>query len=147
MTSPSQDPRPGSGHPPSWAGAPGFTPGIDGLPPHVPMPGAPPYPEAPEHAPPPVGQPARRTRFVTALGAAAVWAGVNIVLVLAVAGAPPGPAAFGQLIGALIIPTLLAAVAVRAIARRRVWAFWLLVLLAAPFFWVLRAVFIALPAS
>jgi hypothetical protein len=111
------------------------------------MPGAPPYPETPEHAPPPVGQPARRTRFGTALGAAAVWAGVNLVLVLAVAGAPPGPAAFGQLVGALIIPTLLAAVAVRAIARRRAWVFWQLVLLAAPFFWVFRAVLIALSAS
>jgi hypothetical protein len=111
------------------------------------MPGAPPYPEASEQAPPPVGQPARRTRFGRALGAAAVWAGVNLVLVLAVAGAPPGAGALGRLVGALIVPTLLAALGVWAIARRRAWAFWLLVLLAAPLFWVLRAVFIALPAS
>jgi hypothetical protein len=74
-----------------------------------------------------------------------VWAGVNIVLVLAVAGPPPSGRAAGQLVGALIIPTLLAGLAVWAIARRRPWAFWLLVLLAAPFFWVFRAFFIALP--
>jgi hypothetical protein len=111
------------------------------------MPGAPPYPAAPEHVPPPVGQRARRTRFGTALGAAAVWAVVNVVLVVAVAGAPPGPAAFGQFVGALILPTVLAALVVWTIARRRAWSFWLLVLLAAPFFWVLRAVVNALPAS
>lgn len=111
------------------------------------MPGAPPYPEEAEPAPPPVGQQARRTRFGRALGAAAVWAGVNLVLVLAVAGAPPGAGAFGQLVGALVVPTLLAALAVWVIARRRAWAFWLLVLMAAPFFWVLRAVLIALPAG
>jgi hypothetical protein len=108
------------------------------------MPGAPPYPEAPEHGPPPIGRPARRTRFVTALGAAAVWAAVNVVLVVAVAGVPP---AFGWFAVALIVPTVLAALAVWVIARRRAWAFWLLVFLAAPLFWVLRAVFIALPAS
>ncbi len=111
------------------------------------MPGAPPYPGTPEHTPPPVGLPARRTRFGKALGAAAVWAAVNLVLVLAVAGAPPGPGALGRLVGALIIPTLLAALVLWAIARRRAWAFWLLVLFAAPLFWVLRAFFIALPAS
>ncbi|WP_147254101.1 hypothetical protein [Pseudonocardia hierapolitana] len=147
MATPPKNPRPDDGRPPSWAGAPGFTPGVDGLPPHAPMPGAPPYPAAPEHAPPPVGRRARRTRFVTALGATAFWAVVNVVLVVAVVGVPPGPAAFGQFVGVLILPTLLAALAVWAIARRRAWPFWLLVLLAAPFFWVLRAVFNALPAS
>ena len=111
------------------------------------MPGAPPYPAAPEPVPPPVGRAARRTRFVTALAATAVWAVVNVVLVVAVAGAPPGPAAVGQLVGAMILPTLLAALVGWAIARRRAWAFWLLVLLAAPFFWVLRAVFNGLPAN
>jgi hypothetical protein len=109
------------------------------------MPGAPPYPERPEYGPPPVGQRPRRTRFWRALGASAVWAVVNVVLVLAVSGPPPSARAAGQLVGALIIPTLLAGLAVWAIARRRPWAFWLLLLLAAPFFWVLRAFFIALP--
>jgi hypothetical protein len=142
VTTAPQDPRPGEGHPPSWAGAPGFTPGVDGLPPHTPMPGAPPYPETPEHGPPPVGRPAARTRFVTALGAAAVWAVVHVLLVLAVAGPPPSDRALGRLIGVMVGPTLLAAVAVWAIARRRARAFWVLVLMAAPFFWVLRAFFV-----
>lgn len=82
-----------------------------------------------------------------ALGATAVWAVVNVGLVLAVAGPPPGAGALGRFVGSLIVPTLLAALAVWAIARRRAWAFWLLVLVAAPFFWALRAVFNALPAS
>jgi hypothetical protein len=105
------------------------------------MPGAPPYPENPEHGPPPVGQPARRTRFVMALAAAAVWAAVYVVLVLAVAGPPPSDRALGRLIGVMVLPTLPATVVVWAIARRRAWAFWLLVLLAAPFFWVSLAFF------
>jgi hypothetical protein len=140
-TSP-HDPRDGS--PPPWAGAPGFTPGVEGVP-HAPLPGAPPYPESPEHAPPPVGQPPRRTRFLAVLGAAAVWAVVNLVLVFAVAGSPPGPAALGEVVGALVVPTLLAALVVWMVARRRAWGFWLLLLVAAPLFWVLRAIFIALP--
>jgi hypothetical protein len=107
------------------------------------MPGAPPYPETPERTPPPVGRPARRTRFGAALGAAAIWAAVNLVLVVAVGGAPPS----ARFVGALIVPTLLAALAIWAIARRRTWSFWLLVLVAAPIFWVLRALVIALPAS
>lgn len=144
MTVPPSDPRSGDERPPSWAGAPGFTPGVDDLPPHAPMPGAPPYPAAPEHDPPPVGRPARRTRFGTALGSAAVWAVVNVVLVVAVTGVP---AAIGRFVVALVVPTLAAALAVWAVARRRAWAFWLLVLLAAPAFWVLRAVFIALLAG
>jgi hypothetical protein len=111
------------------------------------MPGAPPYPEPPDPGPPPVGRPARRTRFVTALGATAIWAVVNVVLVLAVVGAPPSAEALGRFVGALVVPTVAAALAVWAIARRRAWAFWLLVVLAAPFFWVLRAVLMALPAS
>jgi hypothetical protein len=118
-------------------------PGADDLPPHAPMPGAPPYPEAPEHGPPPVGRPARRTRFVAALGAAAVWAAVNLVLVLVVAGAPGGAAALGGLVGALLVPTLIAGLVIWAIARRRSWPFWLLLLATAPLFWVLRAALIA----
>jgi hypothetical protein len=141
VTTPPQEPRPGDGHPPPWAGAPGFTPGVDGLSPHAPMPGAPPYPQTPDHTPPPVGRPRRRTGFARALGAAAVWDVAYVVLVLAVAGPPPSDRALGRLIGVMVLPTLLAAVAVWGIARRRAWAFWLLVLLAAPFFWVLLAFF------
>jgi hypothetical protein len=120
---------------------------MDGLPPHAPMPGAPPYPSAREHDPPPVGRPPRRTRFAVVLGAAAVWAVVNVVLVLVVAGAPASARSFGAFIGALAVPTLLAALAVWAIARRRGWPFWLLVLAAAPVFWALRAALAAVPGS
>lgn len=120
-------------------GAPGYSPYRDDLPPHAPMPGAPPYPAAPEPAPPPVGRPAPGTKFRTALGAAAIWAAVNIVLVLIVAGAPPSVSAVARLPAAMVIPTVLAALAVWLIARHRGWAFWLLVVTAAPFFWVVRA--------
>jgi hypothetical protein len=103
------------------------------------MPGAPPYPAAPEHAPPPIGRPAPGTKFVTALGAAAIWAAVNVVLVLIVVGAPPAGSAVTRLLAALVVPAVLAALAVWLIARRRGWAFWMLVVTAAPFFWVLRS--------
>jgi hypothetical protein len=105
------------------------------------MPGAPPYPQTPEHPPPPVGAPRGRTRFVRALAAVAVWDVVYVILVLAVAGPPPSDRALGRLIGVMAVPTLLAVVAVWAIARRRAWAFWRLVLLAAPFFWLLHLFF------
>jgi hypothetical protein len=121
-------------------GAPGYSPYRDDLPAHAPMPGAPPYPPAEEHPLPPIGRPSARTGFGAALGAAAVWAGVNLVLVLVVTGAPPSTTDVARFLAALLVPTLLAALAVWLIARRRVWPFWLLVLAAAPFFWVLRAV-------
>ncbi len=120
-------------------GGPGYVPYRDDLPPHAPMPGAPPYPEAPELPPPPIGRRPAGTRFRAALGAAAVWAAVNLVLVLVVAGAPGSARVFGAFLGGLIVPTLLAALAVWLIARRRDWGFGPLVLVAAPIFWVLRA--------
>ena len=131
-----QDP---AGPRPPWAGAPGYQPFGNDLPPHAPMPGAPPYPAGPEHPAPAVGRPAGRTSFLAALGAAAVWAVVNLALVLGLAGPPPGAGAAGAFVGRLLLPTLFAALCTWLIARRRGWSFWLLVLLAAPFFWVLRA--------
>jgi hypothetical protein len=125
-------------------GAPGYTPYSDDLPPHAPMPGAPPYPATPEPAPAPVGRPRARTRFRAALGATAVWALVNLVLVLAVVGAPGSTADLWRFLGGLSVSTLLAALAVWAVVRRRGWPFWLLVVVAAPLFWVLRAVLPAL---
>lgn len=122
--------------PPSWMGAPGYTPYSDELPPHTPMPGAPPYPDSPEQPPPPVGERPPRTSFVPALAAAGVWAAVNVVLVLLVPGAARG---VGGFVGGLVVSTVLTAVAVWLAARRRRWSFWLLVLVAAPVFWVLRA--------
>jgi hypothetical protein len=131
--------RPEDERPPSWMGAPGYTPYADGLPPHAPMPGAPPYPQAPEQSPPPIGQPPPGTRFRAALGAAAAWAAVNLVLVLLVLGPPGNARVLGAFLGALVVTTVLAALIVWLIARRRGWPFWLLALLAAPVFWVLRA--------
>jgi hypothetical protein len=105
------------------------------------MPGAPPYPQAPEHSPPPVGAPRQRTRFVRALAAVAVWDVAYVMLVLAVNGPPPGARPLGRLIGVMVLPTLIAAASVWGIARRRARAFWTLVLLAAPFFWLSLAFF------
>lgn len=107
--------------------------------PHAPMPGAPPYPPAKEHPPPPVG-PAGRTGYPKALGATAVWALVNLVLVLAVTGPPPSAEAFGGLVGTLLFATLLAALPVWAIRRRRATSMLLLTALALPFFVVLRVI-------
>lgn len=62
-----QNVEPDDERPPSWMGAPGYTPYME-LPPHAPMPGAPPYPPAIEHPPPPVGR--ARAGFWTRLRAA-----------------------------------------------------------------------------
>ncbi|MHA6630738.1 hypothetical protein ACU61A_35320 [Pseudonocardia sichuanensis] len=138
MAEPPPEPRP-----PSWAGAAGYSPYSDDLPPHAPMPGAPPYPAAPDPEPAPVGRPRARTRFRAASGAAAVWAAVNVGLVLLVSGVPEGAEALGRFAGGLLVATLAAALALWLIARRRAWSFWLLVVAAAPLFWVLRAVLLA----
>jgi hypothetical protein len=138
MAEPPPEPRP-----PSWAGAPGYSSYSDDLPPHAPMPGAPPYPAAPEPEPAPVGRPPARTRFRTALGATALWAAVNVVLVLLVSGPPDDAQALGRLTGALLVATLPAALVLWLVARRRAWSFWLLVAAAAPLYWVLRAVLLA----
>jgi hypothetical protein len=119
-------------------GAPGYTPDTGDLPPHAPMPGAPPYPEEPDPGPPPVGR-RPRTRFRVALGAAAVWAAVNLVLVLLVTGPSGSARALGAFVGALLVTTLVTSLVVWLIARGRGWSFWLLLLVAAPVFWVLRA--------
>jgi hypothetical protein len=78
--------------------------------------------------------------------ASAVWAGVNLVAALLVAGPPSSSEAAGAFVGALIIPVLLAALITWAIARRpspsrpQGWSFGMLVLLALPFYLVLRLV-------
>ncbi|MHA6795257.1 hypothetical protein ACVGVM_17350 [Pseudonocardia bannensis] len=123
----------------SWQGAPGYTPLPETLPPHAPMPGAPPYPAQPEHPPAPVGQAPARTGYARALGATAVWAAVNLALVLLVAGPPPAAESAGVFTGRLVLPMLVGALLTWLIARRRRWPFRLLVVVAAPLFWVLRA--------
>jgi hypothetical protein len=129
---------------PSWMGAPGYTPYADDLPPHAPMPGAPPYPAAEEAPPPPVGRPPARTRFRVALGASAVWAAVNLVLTLVVAGAPGGAGEFLSFVVGVVVSAVLAALVAWLVGRGPSWSFWFLLLVTAPLFWVLRAVLILL---
>lgn len=105
--------------------------------PYPPAQGYPPGQPYPGQQPPPPG---RRTNFGTALLATLVWPAVNLVLTLAIVGPPPSAEAAGAFIGALLIPTLVAALATWLIARRRraPWKFPLLVLLALPFYLLIR---------
>lgn len=96
-------------------------------------------PAAPQAAP-------QGTGFGKVFLASAVWAGVNLVVTLLVTGPPPSSEAAGAFVGGLIIPVLLAALITWAIARRpnprrpQGWSFGMLVLLALPFYLVLRLV-------
>ncbi|GAA3230327.1 hypothetical protein GCM10017691_23160 [Pseudonocardia petroleophila] len=128
--------RPDDGRP-SWMGAPGYSPPPPNLAPHAPMPGAPPYPPHVEEPLPPVGG-RGRTRYLRALGAAAVWAAVNLVLVLVVDGPAPSAEALGRVVGGLLVAALLAALGTWLVLRRRASAFWVVVLVALPFFVVVR---------
>ncbi len=122
------------GRPPPWAGAPAYVPAPE-LPPHAPMPGAPPYPAREEEPAGPVGGRARRTSAAWVLAATAIWALLDVVLVLLV-----GSPAFGaRFLGGLALSLVLTAVAVWAVARRRGWGPGVLLLASAPVFWVLRA--------
>lgn len=127
--------------PPSWAGAAGYQPYSE-LPPHAPMPGAPPYPASIDHPPPPVGA-TSGTRFGRALAAAAVWAVVNLVLVLIVAGPLPSAYSAARTLLALLVTTLLGGAGTWFLSRRRAWPFWRLVLVAAPLYVVLAVLFAA----
>ena len=100
---------------------------------------APPYPP-PHYGPPqqPLTPPQGRTSYLVALGAAAVWAAANIVLVLAVnmggRGLPFSGHALGLVIGRAVVTTLLASLVVWLIRRRRNSSFVLLMFLALPFY-------------
>lgn len=115
-------------------GAPGYTPPPENLAPHAPMPGAPPYPPHEEHPPPPVGERMRHTRYRRALLAVLVWAAVEAIRLVSVSGLSLAAAG-----GAILITTGAASVGTWLVARRHGWPFWVLVLVAAPCFWVLRA--------
>lgn len=124
----------------SWQGAPGYSPvDPDRVVPHQPMPGAPPYPAATEHPPPPVGDTATGTRIGRPLLAAAGCGVVNVVLVLVVAGMPPTAGAAAAVLAMIVGSVVVAGGLTWLVARRRAWAFWALLLVAALFFWVLRA--------
>jgi hypothetical protein len=105
--------------PPAWAGAPAYVP----------------HPELP----PPVNEPPVRTGFLPVLGAAVVWALVDVLLVLVVLG-PPAGAAAARLAAGLALTAAVTAAAVWALARRRAWSFGLLLLATAPVFWILLAI-------
>lgn len=129
-------------------GAPGYVPHPE-LPPHAAMPGAPPYPAPPdplgeERPPPPrVGT---ASTWTCVLGATAVWAVVNLVLVVLVAGAPPSAGAAGRTFGGIAVALLLGSLLTWVVVRTHAWRFWVLVLAAAPAYWVLRA-FTNLPGA
>lgn len=64
-------------------------------------------------------------------------------------GQPPSASVAGAYVGGLQIPVLLAALATWLIARRRAggWPFWQLVLLALPFYLMIRLLAVASTAS
>ena len=120
-------------------GAPGYQPYRE-LPPHAPMPGAPPYPAGVEHPPPPVGQAARVTPFLLVLAACAIAAALNVALVLIFGPVTP--------VTAVLLPVGVAAVTALvlwSVLRRRRLPFPLLLVLAAPAYFVLRALATLLP--
>jgi hypothetical protein len=138
MSQPPEPPEsPGPDKPPSWAGAPGFSPHHGPGVPHAPMPGAPPYPAAPPPAPP--AAPPRGPGFFRTFKAAAVWAVAYLVLIFVPGGQSPGGIEIGILLLILVLPTVLTALTLRFVARGRAWPFWLLVLVALPVFWILQA--------
>jgi hypothetical protein len=144
MTSPASDPDPDAR--PSWMGAPGYVPHPDNLAPHAPMPGAPPYPPNEELPPPPVGEARDRTGFGRPLAASALWAAVLVVLVIAVSGPPPGVGGVVRLALSCALIGLLTATVTWVVVRRHAWPFWVVVLVAAPIFWLLRT-FIQFPGG
>jgi hypothetical protein len=123
-------------------GAPGYQP-YQELPPHAPMPGAPPYPAGIDHGAPPVGAVRPRTSYWRALGATAIGAAVNLVLIVLLNDVPWSARLAGAAVGMLVIPTALGSLALWLIARRRAWAFWLLAVLGVAIYFVIRLVLTA----
>jgi len=121
-------------------GAPGYQPPMDHLPPHAPMPGAPPYPPNVPPGPPPVGQQGGRTSYPKALGATAIGAALQLVLLLALAGLPPSSEAFGAVVGGMVVPTALGSLVLWLIARKRAWPFWLLAVVGVAIYFAFRLV-------
>lgn len=154
---------PSAGEPPTWAGAPGFRPELDAddrdeapdarpaagtaaprrgyqeapdtVGPHAPMPGSPPYP-APAAVAPTAPRTLDETPFPKALGAAAVWLVVTLLLALVLYGSVGSFAGVGVLVGF----TLVVGLVTWFIARRRPLVFWQLALIAAPIYWIARIV-------
>jgi hypothetical protein len=118
---------------------PGYLQVPEGMAPHAPMPGAPPYPALP---PPeivpgrPPGPPSDPTPFPRALAAAAVWLAVNLLLNLLLTGSAGSLAGVATLVGF----TLVVGLVLWLVLRRRTLLFWQLVLVAAPLYWIVRLV-------
>lgn len=107
--------------------------------------------------PPPSGPAAGAPRDAATAGSAPsygrtllatlVWAALSIVALAVFLGPPASAEAAGRAVGALLIPSLLAALITRQVAKRvAVRSFWQLVALALPAFVVLRLFFGALQA-
>ncbi len=121
------------------AARPGYLQVPEGMAPHAPMPGAPPYPALPppEIAPGrPQGPPTDPTPFPRALTAAAVWLVVNLLLNLVLTGSAGSLAGVATLAGF----TLVVGLALWLVLRRRTLLLWQLVLVAAPVYWIARLV-------
>lgn len=77
--------------------------------------------------------------FVRVLLAALVLPAANLVVILALLGAPASARAAGAVAGSLLVSTLIAALIAWLIARgRSPWPWWRLALLVFPFYLVLR---------
>ncbi len=87
----------------------------------------------------------RRTGYGYSPLATLIWAGANLALILVLLGPPASARTLGAVIGSLVIAAFLAAVGTWLVARTRAtpWPFRQLVLLALPFFLVLRVVLAA----
>lgn len=125
-------------------GAPGYQP-YQELPPHAPMPGAPPYPAGTAPGPAPVDAAGPRTNYWKALGATAIGAALHLVLLFVLAGPPASPEAFGAVIGGtMLLPVAFGSLVLWLIARKRVWPFWRLALVGVLLYVAFRAVFTVL---
>jgi hypothetical protein len=115
-------------------GAPGYQPHRE-LPPHAPMPGAPPYPAGEEHPPPPVGVRPPNRAVLFAVVSVVVAALLNVLLEYVV----NGPLRTGGATPVIIVVAAVAAILVAAVGWRWRWAPWAVVVAGVVGYFVLRA--------
>lgn len=129
------DDDPADDDPGTVADRPGYQRVPDGMAAHAPMPGAPPYPAqvAPTAGP---GPRLDAIPFSRALAAAAIWLTVNLLINIVFYGSP------GSLVGVAMLLgfTLVLGLGLWFLLRERTPAFWQVVLIAAPLYWILRIV-------
>jgi hypothetical protein len=107
------------------------------------MPGAPPYPAGIDHGAPPVGARGPRTGYLKALGATAIGAAINLVLIFTLNDVQWTARLAGAAVGSVIIPLVLGSLVLWLVARKRGWAFWLLAVLGVVIYFVIRLVLTA----